>query len=174
MKNLACHIAQSFVAGLKGGGFDFFASVPCGVLRVMLEEVTRHVGDRLWHISALREDIAIGLACGAFLGGKQPVVFMQNSGLGHSINALASLCLPYRVSCLLVIGCRGYPNQDPTEENKVMGQRTVPLLTMLRIPYRELTTDNVGETADWAADKCRTQQCCAAVLVSPDLMRWPS
>ena len=51
----------------------------------------------------MREDSALGLAAGAYLGGRQPVVFMQNSGLGVSMNALVSLHQIYDIPALLAV-----------------------------------------------------------------------
>lgn len=52
---------------------------------------------RLPYVAAVKEDVAIGLGAGAWLAGKTPAVLMQNSGLGTSLNALASLSLLYEL-----------------------------------------------------------------------------
>ena len=52
------------------------------------------------------------MAAGAWLGGKLPMVLMQNSGLGVSVNALASLTTMYALPVLLVISWRGEGGND--------------------------------------------------------------
>ena len=86
---------------------NFFTGVPCSFLAAILDRLEAE-GCR----AAVREDVAIGLAAGVYLAGRQPVVLMQNSGLGVSLNALASLNLIYRIPVLLVISLRGYQIED--------------------------------------------------------------
>jgi sulfopyruvate decarboxylase alpha subunit len=120
----------AFVGELKRHGFDFFAGVPCSFLTAILDRLQAE-GYR----PAVREDVAIGLAAGAYLAGRRPVVLMQNSGLGGSLNVLASLNLIYRIPVLLVISLRGYQIED-APEHWVMGEVTARLLETVRIPYR--------------------------------------
>ncbi len=72
--------APEFVAALKSADFDFFTGVPCSLLKDLVS-ILDHDED-LHYISATREDSAIGMAFGARLAGKTPMVLMQNSGLG--------------------------------------------------------------------------------------------
>jgi len=91
--------AKTIVAGLQQGGFNFFTGVPdstlSGVIAALIEQ-------RLY-VPAVREDEAVAMAAGAFMGGRTPVVLMQNSGLGTSLNALISLKLFYLKLCMLLI-----------------------------------------------------------------------
>ena len=99
--------AEEFVKHLEEAGFDFFTGVPCSLMKGVFRLL-----DRQGYVQAVREDAAIGMASGAYLAGKQPAVLMQNSGLGQSVNALASLSLLYKIPCLLLIGWRGYGGED--------------------------------------------------------------
>src|SRR6185312_2190252 len=92
--------APEFVAALKAAGFDFFAGVPCSLLKGLVSLLDKD--EAAHYVSATREDSALGMACGAYLGGKRPMVLMQNSGLGVSVNALASLHTLYDIPILLV------------------------------------------------------------------------
>ena len=77
---------------LDAEGFDFFTGVPCSLAEGVIAALERHPrGRREPYIPAVREDIALGLAAGAWLGGRLPAVVMQNSGLGTSANALNSV-----------------------------------------------------------------------------------
>src|SRR5258707_11786892 len=121
--------APEFVAALKDAGFDFFCGVPCSLLKGLVSLLDQ---DKEAHyVSATREDSAIGMAAGAWLGGKQPMVLMQNSGLGVSINALASLSTMYALPALLVISWRGEGGND-APEHILMGQIMMPILDLLR------------------------------------------
>ena len=142
--------APAFVRALTDAGFDFFAGVPCSLLKGLVSELER---DRSLHyVSATREDSAIGMAVGAWLGGKTPMVLMQNSGLGVSVNALASLSTMYEVPALLVISWRGQGGND-APEHILMGEITQPILDLMHIPWHVL--DKTGSVADevrWAKD----------------------
>jgi sulfopyruvate decarboxylase subunit alpha len=123
--------SQRFLDLLEQNGYDFFTGVPCS----LFEGVTRILDaePRYGYISAVREDSAIGIAAGAYLGGRQPVVLMQNSGLGVSINALVSLNQIYDIPVLLLVSWRGRGGHD-APEHIIMGEVTEPLLRLLTIP----------------------------------------
>ena len=113
---------------LEGHGFDFFAGVPCSLVEDLIAVLENH--PRLPYVAAVREDVAVGLAVGAWFGGKRPAVLMQNSGLGTSLNALASLALMYGMPSLLVVTWRGYGGQD-APEHLLMGAISPSLLELL-------------------------------------------
>jgi len=124
--------SQRFLDLLERHGFNFFTGVPCslfeGVTRILDRE------PRYGYISAVREDSALGLAAGAYLGGRRPVVLMQNSGLGVSVNALLSLHQIYDIPALLVVSWRGRDGLD-APEHLLMGKAMQPFLELLNIPY---------------------------------------
>jgi sulfopyruvate decarboxylase subunit alpha len=127
--------SRHFLDLLEQHGYNFFTGVPCslfeGVIRILDAE------PRYGYISAVREDSAMGLAAGAYLGGRQPVVLMQNSGLGVSMNALVSLHQIYDIPALLVISWRGEggPGGNDAPEHVIMGDVMRPFLDLLRIPF---------------------------------------
>ena len=89
MKAVRVDQSQLFLDLLERHGYNFFTGVPCS----LFEGVTRILDGepRYGYISAVREDSAIGIAAGAYLGGRQPVILMQNSGLGVCMNEIVSL-----------------------------------------------------------------------------------
>lgn len=81
-----------------------------------------------------REEEGVGVAAGAYLGGKTPALIIQNSGLGNSINALASLNKVFKIPLLILVAQRGgkaetIPAQIP------MGEATPRLLDAIDIPH---------------------------------------
>ena len=140
--------APAFVAALKEAKFDFFCGVPCSLLKGLVTELEADA--TLHYISATREDSALGMAAGAFFGGKRPLVLMQNSGLGVSVNALASLHTLYEIPVLLVISWRGEDKSD-APEHWMMGEIMAPTLDLLKIPHQTLSAaDPVGPHVWWA------------------------
>ncbi len=80
---------------IKKQKFNFITGVPCSELKETLEKID--------YVPATREDEAIGIAVGAYLTGKKPLVFMQNSGLGMCGNAILSLLKPYDIKITFLI-----------------------------------------------------------------------
>jgi sulfopyruvate decarboxylase subunit alpha len=124
--------SRAFLDLLASRGYDFFTGVPCsllgGLFRVAEDDPRRD------YVSATREDCAVGMAAGAWFAGRKAVVMMQNSGLGVSINALASLNEIYEIPCLVVVSWRGQGGKDAPEHLR-MGATTQELLSTLEIPW---------------------------------------
>jgi phosphonopyruvate decarboxylase len=116
---------------LRSREFDFFSGVPCSVLGRIIEYLS--CNKDFQYVPATREDEALGIAVGAYIGGKKPVVLMQNSGLGNSIDALTSLVLLYRFPVLLVISWRGYREKN-LPEHSLMGKYMQDFLKTMKIP----------------------------------------
>lgn len=113
--------ARRFAQSLKKERFDFFTGVPCSLLGALIERL-----EGSGYVPAPREDAAVGMASGAYLAGKRPVVLMQNSGLGYSLNVLTSLNLIYKIPVLCLVTYRGLGPDAP--EHIVMGKSCVALL----------------------------------------------
>ena len=155
-----------FVQRLHDAGFDFFTGVPCSLVSGVIATLEERGG----YVAETREDAAVGLAAGAYLAGKHPVVIMQNSGLGVCLNALTSLSLIYELPCLLLITWRGYRGKDASE-HLIMGDILPSLLTTLKIPYRVLAGETLGDSVDWAASKLGQTKRPAALLLPPGVAR---
>jgi sulfopyruvate decarboxylase TPP-binding subunit len=89
-----------FAQELIDTGYDFFTGVPCSIIGNLITSLTNRPD--VTYIPSVREDVAIGIASGAYMAGKKPAVLMQNSGLGQCLDALTSLNLIYKLPCLLL------------------------------------------------------------------------
>ena len=161
--------ASVFPAGravdrLAAAGFDFFTGVPCSLVKALLAELER----RGLYLGDVREDAALGVAAGAYLAGRRPVVIMQNSGLGVSLNALGSLHLLYRIPCLLVITWRGWQGKD-APEHLVMGDVLPRLLDLFGVPFRVPEAAELERDVDWAAATIAETRRPVALVVRPGL-----
>ena len=151
-------------------GFDFFTGVPCSLVEDLIAALETH--SRFPWLPAVREDVAVGLAAGAWLGGRRPVVVMQNSGLGTSLNALASLSLMYGLPALLLVTWRGYQGKD-APEHILMGQISPAILDLLGIPYRVLSPESIEEDLGWASRELDAREIPVALLVPPGVVVAP-
>ena len=104
-------------------GYNFFTGVPDSGLKMFINDIIK---SDYKHIVATNEGQAIGIAVGAELVGKKSCVYLQNSGLGNIINPLTSLCIPYDIHPLLVIGHR-----HTLPQHKVMGEADDDLLKLI-------------------------------------------
>jgi len=124
--------AEKFLNMLEEEGFDFFTGVPCSYFTPLCDLLAQRPAS--FHVTAVREDVALGLAAGASMAGKTPVLYMQNSGLGYSLEAFASLQMIYHIPALILMSYRG-PDDQGWEEHRVMGEHTEGLLSLFRLAY---------------------------------------
>lgn len=158
---------DAFAATLEWRGFDFFAGVPCSLIEDLIAALESPA--RAPYIATPREDIAVGLAAGAWFAGRRPAVLMQNSGLGTSLNALASLSLMYGLPVLLVVTWRGHRGKD-APEHILMGEISPRLLELLGIPHRVLAADTLDADVAWAAATMDRAMQPVALLVPPGVV----
>jgi len=134
---------QFFYELLQENGTDFFTGVPDSLLKNFCAYIT-DTADKTHHIIAANEGCAVGLAAGHYFANKTiPLVYMQNSGLGNTVNPLLSLAdkAVYSVPLLLVIGWRGEPGVHDEPQHITQGKVTCALLDAMEIPYAILETD---------------------------------
>ena len=98
------------------GQHTFYTGVPDSLLSPFIRELDNLPRPLVTHIPAVHESQALGIAVGAELAGQKSAVYLQNSGLGNLINPITSLCIPFKISPLLIIGHR-----HTLPQHKVMG-----------------------------------------------------
>jgi phosphonopyruvate decarboxylase len=152
---------------LEAQGYDFSSGVPCSLIESLIAVLETH--PRLPYVPAVREDVAVGIAAGAWLAGRRPVVLMQNSGLGTSMNALVSLSLMYRLPALLLVTWRGYAGKD-APEHLLMGEISPGLLDMMRIPHRVLSERTVADDVAWGRAESERLSQPVALLLPPGVL----
>lgn len=94
-------------AEYKAKGYDFVVGVPCSCFQQFIVDLQSDPDMK--YIPANREDTAVSLAVGAYFSGKKPLVFLQNSGLGHIVNIVSSLLIPYKIPIDFLISMREKP-----------------------------------------------------------------
>jgi len=153
--------------GMKRAGINFVTSVPC----VNLQELLALVGGdpEIIHVPVTREEEGVGLCAGAWMAGRRPALLMQNSGLGNSINSLASLNILYGIPLLMIISHRGGVGESMVGQVP-MGRLTVPLLDAMTIPHFEPQQGEAEETVAQAWSQAAAA--CRPVAVLLDLEFW--
>jgi len=115
---------------IKDSGIDLILSLPCILLKGLLEEIDER--QEIQHIPITREEEGIGIAAGAYLGGRTPAMLMQNSGLGNSVNAIKSLLQLNKIPVVFIMSHRGAEGEKIIAQIP-MGQLTPSLLDLLNI-----------------------------------------
>jgi len=162
LKEKSNKYADRFCKSLKRYGIDFATGVPCGVQRLVIYNLS-HDPD-VYHLSATRESEAIGIAAGAYLAGKKPVVYMQNSGLFDCSNDISSLLIQYRIPVLLSVSWRGCPGED-APQHFVTGKATMPLLDSIGVPHQVVEKENIEEVVSNAFKSMEEKQIPATILI---------
>ena len=158
--------SKIFVDKLRGNGFDFFTGVPCSLLSGLIAEL---VADReAGYIPSVREDAGVGLCAGAYMGGRQPVLLMQNSGFGYSLNAFTSLNLIYKIPVLVIMSWRGCGGKD-APEHIIMGEINEPLLETSGMEYAVLDENNADQVLATALKKINDAKVPYTLLVKKGL-----
>jgi sulfopyruvate decarboxylase alpha subunit len=135
--------AAGVAAGIRAAGSRHVVYVPDNPLSHVLRALGRDHPDIRTTI-ATREEEAFGIAAGLYLGGARPTVMLQSSGLGNSLNAIASLLIPYKIPALVIISMRG----DAGEWNPAqmpMGQAVRPICDALGLPHATAESADVTE-----------------------------
>lgn len=160
----------SFSDKLQDIGIEFITGVP----DTLLNDFCLHI-ENLWpenkHVIAANEGNAIGLAAGYHLAtGTVPLVYMQNSGIGNTVNPILSLVHQgvYSIPLILLIGWRGEPGRNDHAQHKKQGEITTTLLETMDIPYKVLTDDTEGtiEALKWSLDVTKTSNSPVALIAT--------
>jgi sulfopyruvate decarboxylase alpha subunit len=93
------------LATLKANDVKLVVYVPDRVFTPLIEAI--HADSFFTTFTATREEEALGIISGAWMGGMRGAVLMQTSGFGTIPNALASLVVPCQIPALIFVSERG-------------------------------------------------------------------
>ncbi len=159
-----------FFNSLNKNGIEFFSGVPDSLLKQFCFCIDDNI-PKSRHIITANEGNAIAVAAGYHLAtGGVPLVYMQNSGLGNSINPLLSLCDPevYSIPMLLLIGWRGEPGVHDEPQHLKQGKVQLDLLNAMDIPYSLISKDEkeIEKKITKCILKAKEQSMPLAIIVS--------
>ena len=160
---------KEFYDYLKAKELDFFVGVPDSLLKNLCACIKEN-SDSKHNIITANEGNAVAIACGYHMSSnKFGVVYMQNSGLGNTVNPLLSLADEevYNIPMLLVIGWRGEPGKKDEPQHVKQGKLTLPLLETMGIEY-VILTDNYKEEIDKCYEYMKKTNKPIAIIVKKD------
>ena len=170
---------KDFIKALKRENIKFVTGVPDSLFKSLCLEFEKNPTG-INHLTASNEGSSIGLAIGHYLSKKKPaLVYLQNSGLGNTVNPLVSLADEkiYKIPIILLIGWRGeidnnnFQIKDEPQHQK-QGIITKKLLETLGINYLELNSkSNVNHVLKKIKKYVLKKSLPAAILVRKDTFR---
>ncbi len=107
--------ADKIIGELKKCDFDYIVTVPDDDSRRLYRRLQGDNEIKL--ISACREGEAIAIAAGLMLGGKSPLVLIQNTGFYESGDSIRGLAIDLHLPMLLMISCRGWKTNAPMTDS---------------------------------------------------------
>jgi sulfopyruvate decarboxylase subunit alpha len=147
--------AARALAVIKQIGFTDVVSIPDGESRHLYQALVDEPTIEVY--LPTREGEGIALAAGLWVGGRKPLLLIQNTGLMEAGDALRGCGIGPRIPLLLLIGWRGYPGAEagalPIDSAYPY---TEPLLDAWGVPHRQLMSDDdldvIQEMATLATD----------------------
>ena len=150
---------------LKKSEVKLVTYVPDNVLNPLIKAI--HEDDYFNAFVCTREEEAVGIVAGAWMGGMRGVVMMQTSGFATLPNVLASLAVPYQIPVLMVVSERGTLGEFNI--GQAMVARTMrPALDAMGIEHHTLTRlDDVEFIVERSIRQAVTTQAPACLILSP-------
>lgn len=157
--------AETILGCFKEQGVRLVSYVPDKVLIPLIAGV--EADPDFLGVTATREEEAVGIVCGGYLGGQRGVLMMQTSGFGNTVNALASLAVPYQIPLVMVISERGTLGEfNPCQTPIARALR--PTLDSLGIAHATLAREEeVAFVAGRTMAQAFQTQWPAALILSP-------
>jgi sulfopyruvate decarboxylase alpha subunit len=156
---------ETVLAALKANDVKLTVYVPDRVLTPLIKAL--HADAFFTTFAATREEEALGIVTGAWMGGMRGAVLMQTSGFATIPNALASLVLPSQIPALIFVSERGTLGEFNLGQAMVC--RTMrPVLQSLGIEHHTITRqDELAFVVDRSIKQAVMTQAPVVLILSP-------
>jgi sulfopyruvate decarboxylase TPP-binding subunit len=153
--------AKIIYSSLKKAGLDFFVYLPDSA-NYLIQRMAE-VDPDVINVSVSREDDGLAIAMGAFMGGRNPVLIMEASGLGLCTLAFSILAHEQRMACLILFG-HNFALGEVRDVHACTRWVADPVLDALRIPHLTLmATKDAPLIIQQAWRTVRGQMCPVAI-----------
>jgi sulfopyruvate decarboxylase alpha subunit len=153
------------LATLKANDVRLSVYVPDRVFTPLIKAL--HADDFFTTFACTREEEALGIVTGAWMGGMRGAVLMQTSGFATIPNALASLVLPCQIPALIFVSERGTLGEFNLGQAMVC--RTMrPVLESLGVEHHTITRhDELAFIVDRSIKQAVATQAPVTFILSP-------
>ncbi len=147
---------------LSGQGVETVVSLPCD----RTQDLCFLFPERFHTVDLTREEDGVGICAGLVLAGGRPVLHMQSSGLGNSLNAIMSLTVTFGLPLPILASWRGvYKEAIPAQ---IPFNRAVPgVLDALGIPYTIIRDSREDDLIDAVIENAYGEMRPHVALISP-------
>ncbi|OIQ69954.1 hypothetical protein GALL_484400 [mine drainage metagenome] len=156
---------QVVLQTLKRNDVRLVPYVPDRVLTTLIKDI--HADPFFISFPTAREEEAVGIVSGAWMGGMRGAVLMQTSGFATLPNVLASLAIPYQIPLIMFVSERGTLGEFNYGQSLVC--RTMrPVLDSLAMEHHTATRlDEFEFIVDRSIKQAITTQAPVALILSP-------
>ena len=163
---------KKLIKVFKDNNLSFFAGVPDSVLK----NFTNHldIEKKFEHLILANEGSAVSAGIGYYLSTRKiPVIYMQNSGLGNSINPIISIAHKnvYKIPLFLIIGWRGAPQLKDEPQHLAQGKITRQILKLCGIKYSILDNDSDFREVKKLINHSRKNKQIVAILIKKNALK---
>lgn len=130
---------ETVLESLKSNEFKLIVYVPDRVLTSLIARL--HADPFFTCFACTREEEALGIVSGAWMGGMRGAVLMQTSGFATIPNALASLVLPSQIPAVIFVSERGTLGEFNLGQALVL-KTMRPVLDALAIEHQTITSQD--------------------------------
>ncbi|OAF10527.1 decarboxylase [Bradyrhizobium centrolobii] len=150
---------------LKRNEISLVPYVPDRVLTPLIKSL--HADPFFTTFATAREEEAVGIVSGAWMGGRRGAVLMQTSGFATLANVLASLAVPYQIPLIMFVSERGTLGEFNYGQSLVC--RTMrPVLDSLALEHHTITRlDELEFIVDRSIKQAVTTQAPVALILNP-------
>lgn len=161
----------TLVRVLKNNEINLVAYVPDNVLRPLIDAI--EADPYFTVVVPAREEEAVAIVAGAYMGGRKGITLMQTSGFATLPNALASLACPFQLPVVMIVSERGTIGEF--QLGQAMVCRTMrPVLQSLGIEHFAIQDSSQVEfVADGMIRQAFATRAPAAIILSPLLTKRP-
>lgn len=117
-------------------------------------------------IPVSREGQALSVAAGLFIGGKKPVVLIQNTGMFEAGDSIRGWGIGMNIPVVLMIGYRGYTRHGFNRDSAATF--TEPFLNAWRIDYYLVENDDDASRISMAFEDAKRNQRPSAILIADE------
>jgi sulfopyruvate decarboxylase subunit alpha len=169
-----CISASAAVGALHSNQVDHVVTVPDWVqLSLHMRLQAGEPGIRV--VNTCSENQCVTVAAGLTIGGRKPLLVMQNQGLYNCVNSLRAVCLDAHVPLVFLVGQFGREfgniGADPRLSRRTMVSIMEPMLEAIGVPFLRMDDDadlvRMGEAYTMAWER-RT----AVILLVGAPMAW--
>jgi len=145
---------QAIIDELKKNGVTHVVWLPDSetnfMYKLMMEEPSLSL------VPVCREGESMAIAAGLWVGGKKPVVLIQNTGMMESGDSIRGLALDIKIPVVMIIGYRGWTRHGVVKDSAA--KYTEPFLHAFGINYYVVEQEEDAERISVAFEEAEREQ----------------